>query len=233
MFRNRIAAARAAAELLARGPRSRLDEDQEKAPPQRGLKVINEVSCPWRAAQPNSVATSDKIVSAAVPAQSRGRRIFTRNANDWADRFPAVAGAVAGLAAASCLIDGEIARCNEQGLPDFNLLRRGPRRDPEAVLFAFDLLELEGLDLRPWPIEARKRALAQLLEGAPPALQLVEHLEEDGPVMFAHACRLGCEGIVSKRLGSTYRSGRSPDWLKIKNPAAPAVRREAEEEWGR
>ena len=65
-------------------------------------------------------------------------------------------------------------------------------------------------------------------------VRLNEHLEHDcGLTVFQHACKLGCEGIVSKRLGSRYRSGRSPDWLKFKNPAAPAVRREAEEDWGR
>jgi bifunctional non-homologous end joining protein LigD len=62
---------------------------------------------------------------------------------------------------------------------------------------------------------------------------LNEHFEEDGAIVFREACRLGCEGIVSKRLGSIYRSGRSPLWLKVKNPNAPAVRREAEEDWGR
>ena len=61
--------------------------------------------------------------------------------------------------------------------------------------------------------------------------RLYEH--EDGEVVFRHACKLGLEGIVSKRKGSPYRSGRSPDWLKMKNPAAPAVRREAEEDWGK
>jgi bifunctional non-homologous end joining protein LigD len=67
-----------------------------------------------------------------------------------------------------------------------------------------------------------------------PGLRLNAHLEHpEGVVVFQHACQLGCEGIVSKRLGSRYRSGRSPDWLKFKNPAAPAVRREAEEDWGR
>ena len=65
-------------------------------------------------------------------------------------------------------------------------------------------------------------------------MRLNEHLEHDcGLTVFQHACKLCCEGIVSKRLGSRYRSGRSPDWLKFKNPAAPAVRREAEEDWGR
>ena len=58
-------------------------------------------------------------------------------------------------------------------------------------------------------------------------------MEGDGPTVFAHACKLGFEGIVSKRKGSAYRSGRSPDWLKMKNPAAPAVKREAEEDWAR
>jgi bifunctional non-homologous end joining protein LigD len=60
-----------------------------------------------------------------------------------------------------------------------------------------------------------------------------EHVEGDGPTIFAHACKLGLEGIVSKRKDSTYRSGRSPDWLKMKNSDAPAVKREAEEEWGK
>ena len=58
------------------------------------------------------------------------------------------------------------------------------------------------------------------------------HYQCDGTIIYTHACKLGCEGIVSKRLGSTYRSGRSKHWLKIKNPAAPAVKREAEEDWG-
>ncbi len=60
-----------------------------------------------------------------------------------------------------------------------------------------------------------------------------EHMEGDGPTVFAHACKLGLEGIVSKRKDSAYRSGRSPDWLKMKNPACSAVKREAEEDWGR
>jgi bifunctional non-homologous end joining protein LigD len=76
--------------------------------------------------------------------------------------------------------------------------------------------------------------LASLLRKAGPGVQLHDHLEyEDGELVFRHACKLGLEGIVSKRLGSRYRSGRSPDWLKFKNPNAPAVKREAEEEWGK
>jgi ATP-dependent DNA ligase len=60
-----------------------------------------------------------------------------------------------------------------------------------------------------------------------------QHYDADGAIIYKHACALGCEGIVSKRRGSPYRSGRVADWLKVKNPAAPAVRREAEEDWGR
>ena len=100
-------------------------------------------------------------------------------------------------------------------------------------LFVFDLLELEGRDLRREPIEIRKRQLVTLLRAARVGLQLNEHISEPGDVVFRHACKMGLEGIVSKRLGSRYRSGRSPDWLKMKNPAAPAVKREAEEDWGR
>jgi ATP-dependent DNA ligase len=64
-------------------------------------------------------------------------------------------------------------------------------------------------------------------------LRLNEHIEADGPTVFAHACKMGLEGIVSKRKDSPYRSGRSPDWIKSKNLACEAVKREAEEDWGR
>ena len=108
------------------------------------------------------------------------------------------------------------------------------RRDNAVFLYAFDLLELDGVDLRRNPIEVRKEALANLLHSkSEVGLQLNEHFHEAGDVIFRHACKLGLEGIVSKRLGSRYRSGRSPDWLKMKNPEAPAVRREAEEDWAK
>jgi len=133
----------------------------------------------------------------------------------------------------SGLIDGEITVCNERGLAVFDLLRHGPRIKPEAVLFAFDLLELDGEDLRPMPIEVRKRKLVRLVHNAGAGLQLSQHLHWDGLEMFEHVCKLGCEGIVSKRLGSRYVSGRTDNWIKVKNPASPAVKREAEEDWSR
>jgi bifunctional non-homologous end joining protein LigD len=104
---------------------------------------------------------------------------------------------------------------------------------PHTFLYAFDLLELNGDDLRREPIEVRKATLASILRKARHGVRLNEHLEHpDGLTVFQHACKMGLEGIVSKRLGSRYRSGRSPDWLKFKIPAAPAVKREAEEDWG-
>ena len=78
----------------------------------------------------------------------------------------------------------------------------------------------------------RKATLASVLAKAAVGIRFNEHMEfDDGEIVFYHACKLGLEGIVSKRKDSTYRSGRSPDWLKMKNPACEAVRREAEEDW--
>jgi ATP-dependent DNA ligase len=95
------------------------------------------------------------------------------------------------------------------------------------------LLELDGRDLRREPIENRKAFLAKLLKGSHSSIVLNQYYEEEGEIVFREACKLGCEGIVSKRLGSIYRRGRSPLWVKVKNPNAPAVKREAEEDWGR
>jgi bifunctional non-homologous end joining protein LigD len=163
---------------------------------------------------------------------SAGVHLFTRHGNDFTSRFPLAVDAVTRLPAHSFLLDGEAIVTNERGLAVFELIRRH-RHGPYAVLIAFDLIELEGEDLRRAPIEQRKRKLARLVRGPHPGIVLNEVFEGDGDILFAHACKLGCEGIVSKRLGSTYRSGRSPHWVKVKNPKAPAVKREAEEDWGR
>jgi len=163
-----------------------------------------------------------------------GVRLITRHRNDFTDRFPFIATAVKALPARSCVIDGEAIVCDENGLAVFDLIR-GHGSNASAVLCAFDLLELDGKDLRRRPIEERKDLLAKLLHDSDSDLGIVlnKHYEEDGETVFREACRLGCEGIVSKRLGSTYRRGRSPLWLKVKNPNAPAMKREAEEDWGR
>jgi bifunctional non-homologous end joining protein LigD len=163
-----------------------------------------------------------------------GERLITRNESDFTDRFPFIAMALKSLPVRSCIIDGEAIVCDENGLAVFELIR-GHGSKTSAILCAFDLLELDGRDLRRRPIEERKGLLAKLLHDSDSDLSIVlnQQYEGDGEIVFSLACKLGCEGIVSKRLGSTYRRGRSPLWLKVKNPDAPAVRREAEEDWGR
>jgi bifunctional non-homologous end joining protein LigD len=158
--------------------------------------------------------------------------LYTRNGYDFGDRFPKIIEAIKSLPVRSCFIDGEVIVVDERGLSVFDLIRSG-RRDRDAVLCAFDLIELDGKDLRSEPIEQRKQMLANLLFRERDGISVNHHHDGDGAIIFTQACALGCEGIVSKRLGSPYRSGHFNDWLKIKNPAAPAVKREAEEDWGR
>jgi len=161
-----------------------------------------------------------------------GIRLITRNVHDWSPRYPLIVEAVNRLKVRSCLIDGEAVVCDDNGLAGFERLRK-VRRSPQVFLCAFDLLELDGKDLRGEPFEVRKATLASLLRARLPGLQFNQHLTHPGDIVFRHACAMGLEGIVSKRLGSRYRSGRTSDWLKFKNPEAPEVRREAEEDWGR
>ena len=149
-------------------------------------------------------------------------RLITRHRTDLSDWYPYVGAAIAGLKCTNCIIDGEIASPDESGVPSFNRLQR---RQP-ALLYAFDLLELDGADLRFEPIEVRKATLATLLDKAQGPITLCEYIEGDAMLIFQHACKLGYEGIVSKRAGSRYRSGRSLDWLKMKNPESDAVARE-------
>jgi bifunctional non-homologous end joining protein LigD len=104
------------------------------------------------------------------------------------------------------------------------------RLDHAAVFCAFDLIKLDGKDLRRTPIEQRKDKLLRVVQEQHPDIVLNIHYNSDGATVFKHACALGCEDIVSKRLGSTYRSGRLQYWLKVKNPAAPTIKRE-EEDW--
>jgi bifunctional non-homologous end joining protein LigD len=163
---------------------------------------------------------------------SAGVRLIRRTGNDFSSRFPFIAMAVGKLPVRSCLIDGEAIVCDENGLAVYELIFRDDTGE-RAMLSAFDLLELDGKDLRRKPIEKRKELLAELLNGSQVSIVFNECFGEDGEIVFREACKLGCEGIVSKRLGSVYRRGRSPLWVKVKNPNAPAVKREAEEDWGR
>jgi bifunctional non-homologous end joining protein LigD len=159
-------------------------------------------------------------------------KLYSRPGNDLTRRFPLIVEALARLRPRSCIIDGEAVACGEDGIALFDRIRYR-RHDGGVFLYAFDLIELNGDDLRRDPLVVRKATLASVLARAAPWLRFNEHLdEEDGPLVFAHACKLGLEGIVSKRRDSPYSSGRSRHWIKSKNPNAPAVTREAEEEWG-
>jgi bifunctional non-homologous end joining protein LigD len=139
---------------------------------------------------------------------------------------------LAHLRSRSCIIDGEAVACDDNGVTSFNRVRYR-YHDESVFLYAFDLIELNGDDLRRDPLKGRKATLDILLSKAGSGIQFNEHMEGDGETVFRHACKLGLEGIVAKRKDSTYRSGRSPDWLKMKNTNAPAVKREAEEDWGK
>ena len=169
-----------------------------------------------------------------VIARKDGKRVklYSRPGNDLTYRFPLIVEALGKLRSRSCIIDGEAVACGEDGIACFDRIRYR-RHDASVFLYAFDLIELDGEDMRRDPLAVRKATLASLLRRAAPGLRFNEHLDqEDGPLVFAHACKMGLEGIVSKRRDSRYRSGRSPDWIKSKNPNAPAVKREAEEDWG-
>jgi bifunctional non-homologous end joining protein LigD len=141
---------------------------------------------------------------------------------------PRIVDTFARLPATSVTLDGEGVACGPDGATDFELLRAAFGRPNlrEVFLYFFDLLELDGRDLRREPWSDRRWKLARLLRGAGHGVQLPDHIDgADGEAMFRHACAKGLEGIVAKRRDRPYRSGRSPDWIKVKNPDAPAASR--------
>jgi len=158
-------------------------------------------------------------------------RLYSRKAIDWTARLPAIAEGAGRLKAKSFTLDGEAVVVGPNGLTDFEALRRRGSGDV-AVLYAFDLLEYDGSDLRRMPLETRRATLASLLKQSS-VIRLSEHIAAEGPDVFAHACRLGAEGIVSKRLGSAYNSGLCHAWVKVKNPDAVAQQRERAARWNR
>lgn len=160
-----------------------------------------------------------------------GVRLITRGGHDWTSRYPLVAAALGRLRARSVLIDGEVVVCDQAGRADFSRLR-SRRHDGEAFLYAFDLIELDGEDLRAVALERRKAKLARLLARTEHGIHLTDHFDGEGATIFPQACALGLEGIVSKRRDSRYVAGRTRTWLKAKNPQSAAVMREASEDWG-
>jgi len=154
-------------------------------------------------------------------------RVYSRNGRDWTDRVPLIAEAIAGLRVKSVTLDGEGVVCGADGVADFDKLRAAVGRlgSRDAFLYAFDLLEIDGEDLRRYEWHVRRATLRSLIKRAGPGIRLSDHLEGDGVAAYRHACRMGLEGIVAKRRDKSYRSGRSPDWIKVKNQDAPAASR--------
>jgi bifunctional non-homologous end joining protein LigD len=145
-------------------------------------------------------------------------RLWSRNGRDWSAEFVAITEAMRGLPFKRIMLDGEaVAHCLE-GLPHFHkLLGDG---QASACFYAFDLLWLEAQDVRGVELIGRRRMLQKVLNKVGPVLRFSEHLSaEQGEGMFRHACAMGLEGIVSKKLTSRYKSGACKSWLKVKNPA--------------
>ena len=135
---------------------------------------------------------------------------------------------MAALGTASATIDGEAVWCDGAGLAIF-VKPHSRAYDGEVILYAFDLLEVDGEDWRSRPLEAGKMLLGRLLAGSAAGVRYREHLGGDGATILEHVCKLGAEGMVSKHREHPYRSGASKAWLKIKNPAAPGMLRFREE----
>jgi bifunctional non-homologous end joining protein LigD len=151
-----------------------------------------------------------------VRKQGERVEVWSRRGAVFNDRFPRIAEAVGALPVDDALIDGEAVVFLPDGHSDFaGLLTRAGGE--QASLVAFDLLSLDGDDLRQRPLEERRDKLARLVHGVD-GVRFSEALATEGAVVFAHACKLGLEGIVSKRAGSRYRSGPGRNWLKVLNP---------------
>jgi bifunctional non-homologous end joining protein LigD len=145
--------------------------------------------------------------------------LYTRQGHDWTRRFNPLAQALAGLPANGIILDGEVVVPDAKGITRFANLQEDLSTGHTGRMhyYAFDLLYLDGFDLRAAPLVGRKRVLAALLEGAPsPRIHYSSHADSAGPAIFAQACADGLEGIICKRADAPYRSGRGTTWLKVK-----------------
>ncbi|MGK6322137.1 DNA ligase D [Sphingomonas sp. DT-51] len=142
-------------------------------------------------------------------------KVYTRNGLDWTDKFAGVAAAAAALPVGSALIDGEIVAFKD-GRPDFSTLKDAISAGGAMTLFAFDLLEQDGEDLRPLATVQRKERLRALVGAGEARLQFAEHVVGAGEQLFETMCREGYEGVVSKKADAPYRGKRTQAWLKVK-----------------
>jgi bifunctional non-homologous end joining protein LigD len=152
-------------------------------------------------------------------------RLITRNGYDWTGRYPWIAESALKNRIKQFVIDGEAVILGVDGIPDFNALH-SRQHEEEVQLYAFDILALDGEDLRPLPLSMRKTNLARLLARRPDGIFVAPFEQgEIGPDLFRAACNMGLEGMVSKRRDRPYRGGRSLDWVKVKNRKHPAMER--------
>ncbi|HET6184338.1 MAG TPA: DNA ligase D [Acetobacteraceae bacterium] len=144
-------------------------------------------------------------------------RLLTRNGHDWTDRLPAIARAVAAIRVRAALFDGELVALHEDGSSSFPDLQGAlaAGQDARLYFFVFDLLHLDGWDLRPCRLIDRKRVLAGLASWSG-LVRYSDHQEGDAAGMWQAACRMHLEGIVCKRADAPYQPGRGPGWVKVK-----------------
>jgi ATP-dependent DNA ligase len=151
--------------------------------------------------------------------------LLTRNGHDWTARYPPIVEAALKNRQTSFVIDGEAVLLGVDGISDFNGLH-SRKHNEEVQLYAFDILALDGEDLRKLPLHLRKTNLERLLARRPEGIFVSDFEQgEIGPDLFRHACKFGLEGLVSKRSDRPYRAGRFPDWIKVKNRQHPAIER--------
>jgi bifunctional non-homologous end joining protein LigD len=152
-------------------------------------------------------------------------RLFTRNGHDWSDRFPLIVEAALQNKQQHFVIDGEAVLLDDDGVSDFNGLH-SRRHNDQIKLYAFDIMALEGDDLRSLPLHLRKEKLARLLARRLEGIFVSDYEQgEIGPDLFLQACKFGLEGMVSKRRDRPYQAGRSADWIKVKNRTHPSLDR--------
>ncbi|MFN3623577.1 MAG: DNA ligase D [Hyphomicrobium sp.] len=154
----------------------------------------------------------------AIAAVAGGHcRIYTRSGQDWTEKFASIADALRRLKVGSALLDGEIVALDQHGRSSFQLLQSSLKEGHTPLTYyVFDLLELDGRDLRDEPLKRRKEILRKVLKGALDSVRFSEDVVGHGSRVFAHACRMGLEGIVSKQANKPYQSRRTQSWLKCK-----------------
>ncbi|HEX5459869.1 MAG TPA: DNA ligase D [Steroidobacteraceae bacterium] len=234
--RRGAAAARTTAGKSPAAKRARSDRAQGRAQPSDARaqtpRFIEPALCrllPRPPEEEGSWAHEIKLDGYRLQLRVEGGRavLMTRKGLDWTERFSGIAHAAEALP--DCILDGEAVALNHNGVSDFSALQAALADDRQSVLllFAFDLLFLEGRDLRPLPLEERKSQLERLLRSLPRAsrarLRYLEHFTSPGAAVLESACRLSLEGVVSKRLGVPYESGRTGAWVKSKCRAGHEV----------